>query len=96
MDWLVNGVLQFLLCKILLWKVSKRTVWILGSVVVFPGLIHLVVLLAYHSFQLVLACIERKLHCIWEARLSLRRELAMELCWSFGSMTISYKIRLVE
>ena len=90
MDGLVLGVLESVLGEVLLGEVSEGAVWVFGRVMVFPGFVALVVLFADDAFELVLAWVGWGIHWIWEARLSRRRELAMELCCSLGSMDKLY------
>jgi hypothetical protein len=51
---LVFDILELLLGNVLLGEISKGTMGVLGSVLIFPRLIRLVVLLADDSLELVL------------------------------------------
>lgn len=86
MDRLVLGFLEPVLGDVLLGEISKGTVWVFGSVIIFPWLVGLVVLFGKDSFELILTYMSQRLHWIWEARLSLLRLLAMELCCNLGSI----------
>jgi hypothetical protein len=63
-------------------------VGIFRSKLVLPWFVGLVVLLQEDSLELVLAYVRQKIHCIWEARLSLLSEAAMELCCNLGSIIL--------
>ena len=82
----MGRVLEFVFGQVLLREVAEGGVGVFGSVVIFPGAVGLVVLLAQDALELVFAYFSRCLHWICEARLSRRRELASELCCSLGSI----------
>jgi len=85
-DRLMSYIFHFFFRHVLSWEISKRTMWIFWSIIIFPGFIHLIALLTNHTFKLVLTSIDKRIHCIWEARLSRLREFAIELCCNFGSI----------
>ena len=89
-DGFVVGVFEFFFGDVFSGEVSEGRVWVFGGVMVFPGFEALIVLLGDDAFELVFAWVFWELHWIWEARLSLRRDWASELCWSLGSIKISY------
>jgi hypothetical protein len=72
--------------KVFLGEISEATVRVFRCMIIFPGFIGFIVLLQEDTFELILAWIRYEIHCICEARLSLRSELAMELCCNFGSI----------
>ena len=72
--------------KVFLREIAEAAVGVFRGVVIFPGFVGFIVLLQEDTFELILAWIGYELHCICEARLSLRSELAIELCCNFGSM----------
>jgi len=79
---------DFFLGDVLLGEVSEGGVRVRRCVLVFPGLVALVVLLAENAAKLVLAWVRAGVHWICEARLSRRRVFAKELCCSLGSMEV--------
>lgn len=86
MDRFMLSLFQFFFGDVLFGEISERTMRVFGGIVVFPRFIAFIVLFEEESFELVLTWMEYDVHCKLEARLSRRRELAIELCWSFGSM----------
>jgi hypothetical protein len=60
MGGLVRGLLDFLLGKVLLGEVAEGRVRVLGGVLVFPGFVGLVGLLAEDVFELVFAWVRRR------------------------------------
>jgi hypothetical protein len=86
MDGLTSSLLKFFFGDVLFWEISEWRMWIFGRVLVFPRFVGLVVLFAEYIFELIFAWVFGVLHCISEARLSLRSELAIELCCNLGSM----------
>ena len=90
MYWLVLSFFEFFFGDVLFGEVSKGRVWIFGRILIFPWFVGFVVLFAEYIFELVFAWISVEVHCMSEARLSLRSELAMELCCSLGSMVCGY------
>jgi hypothetical protein len=67
---------EFFFGEVLSGEVSEGTVRIFGGVLIFPWFIGLIVLLLEYGFELVLAWIVGGVHCMLEAGLSRRRELA--------------------
>ena len=82
------GFFGFFLGDVVLGEVSEGGVRVRRCVLVFPGLVALVVLLAENPAKLVLAWVRVGVHWICEATLSRRRVFAKELCCSLGSMEV--------
>ena len=88
----MGGLFEFVFGELLFWEVAEGGVRVFGGVLVFPGFVRFVVLPAEDILELVLAWVTQGVHWICEARLSRRRELAIELCCSLGSINRSYKL----
>jgi len=96
MNRLVECLFDFVFGDVFFGEVSEGRMGVFGGVLVFPWFIGFVVLLSKYVFELVFTCVEWGVHWIWDARLSLRSELAIELCCSLGSIDGSYKINLFQ
>lgn len=62
MDGFVGSVFESFFREVLFGKIAKGTVWIFGRILIFPWFVGLIVLFTEHSLELVLTCVDQKLH----------------------------------